>query len=590
MIADAARAGRQGPFTRGLRIIGGYVATHPGTFAIAVGSAGVYAAATVASAVVLGRVTDLVLTPAFHGHVSSRRALVGALAVVGVAVVRAIGIVFRRYFAGMTAERMARTLREMVVDRYRDLPLAYHRARPAGEMMAHAEADVVAATQVMHPIPYSSAVIMLVLFATISLVLTDPFMALIGCAVMPLLAVMNRFYGGRVEPAVSQVQEQIGVVSSVAHESVDGAMVVKTLGREAAEVSRMREQADHLRALRMRVGYIRANFEPAFDTLPVIGNILLLAVGSWRVSTGSITPGTLVQFLSLFQLLAFPIRLLGFVLVDIPLAVVGRERLNDVFTDESPSRPDLGGTRPLPGGALTVQVHGLEFGYENAPVLRDVSFDLGAGETVALVGPTGCGKSTLLELLVGLERPLRGHIVLGGVELAEVDAAQLRAAVAIVFQDSFLFGSTVRDNISLGAEVSLEEVVRAARLAQADGFITAIDGGYDAVVGERGASLSGGQRQRIALARALLRQPSLLLLDDATSAVDPRVEAAILAGLREQLSCTLLVVAHRTSTIALADRVVVMDSGRVVALGTQDEVAANPTYQAIITAYQVARA
>jgi ABC-type multidrug transport system fused ATPase/permease subunit len=570
--------------------VASYVRTHPLPFAVAVSSAAIYAAATVASAFVLGRVTDLVLAPAFSGHGTTRAAVLGALAVITVALVRAFGIVFRRFFAGLTASRMERTLREQVVDRYRELPLAYHRSRPAGELIAHTEADVLAATNVLHPIPYSTAVVLLVVFATVSLILTDPFLAVIGFFVLPLLAVLNRIYGGRVEPAMTRAQEQVGSVSAVAHESVDGALVVKTLGRERAEVERLAVEAGRLRDQRMAVGRIRSNFEPGFDALPVLGNVILLAVGSWRVSSGAITTGTLVQFLALFQLLSWPIRLLGFVLVDIPRAVVGRERLDLVLLAAPEPRPDRGGGEAAGAGPLGIAVSGVDFAYGENRVLHDLGFEVPAGQTVALVGPTGSGKSTLLELLVGLERPSAGQIRVGGVALADLDPAELRRAVTMVFQESFLFGATIRENVTLGDDVPDAEVWAAARLAQADGFIGELDGGLDAVIGERGVTLSGGQRQRIALARALVRRPRVLILDDATSAVDPHVEAAILDGLRRDVRCTLLVVAHRTSTIALADRIVVLDGGRVVASGTPAEVEHDPTFQAIVSAYELARA
>jgi ABC-type multidrug transport system fused ATPase/permease subunit len=585
--AVSARPRSAGPFARGLRVVASYVRTHPLVFGIAVGSAAVYAAATVASAIVLGRVTDQVLAPAFSGHGTARAAILGAVAVAGVAVVRAWGIVFRRYFAGMTASRMERTLRNQVVDRYRELPLSYHRSRPAGELIAHTESDVLAATNVLHPIPYSTAVVLLVVFATVSLILTDSFLAVIGFFVLPLLAVLNRFYGGLVEPALTRAQEHVGDVSAVAHESVDGALVVKTLGREAAELERLAKVASKLRDERITVGRIRANFEPAFDGLPVLGSVILLAVGSWRVSTGHITTGTLVQFLSLFQLLSWPIRLLGFVLVDIPRAVVGRERLDLVLLADAEPRPDtLEDGAGAPHGPVGVSLENVDFAYGESQVLHGVTFSARAGETVAVVGPTGSGKSTLLELLVGLEKPARGEVRVGGVLLSDLPRAEARRLVSIVFQESFLFGDSIRANITLGEEIPDEDVRRAARLAQADGFVGELEGGYDAVVGERGVTLSGGQRQRVALARALVRQPRVLILDDATSAVDPHVEAAILDGLRREVSCTLLVVAHRTSTIDLADRIVVLDEGRVVAAGTRAEVAGNPTFDAIVRAYQ----
>jgi len=567
-----------------MRIIWSYVRTHPVPFAVAVSGAAVYAGATVASTVVLGKVTDGVITPAFRGRVSTGTILWGAAAVIAVGLVRAAGIVARRYFAGMTGARMQRTLREQVVERYRALPLAYHRARPTGELLAHTQADVEAATEVLHPLPFSTAVVLLVVFAVVSLLVTDLFLAAIGLAVLPFLAELNRVYSRKVEAPLGRAQERIGELASVVHESVDGALVVKTLGREPTEVARLAAKADSVRTERVAAGRLRAAFEPLFETLPNLAVVVLLVVGAWRVSTDAITVGDLVRFVSLFLLLAFPVRVIGFALSDVPRAVVGRERLQEVF-DEPVTLPPAVEALPLPGGSLDVSVRSVSFSYGDYRVLDDVSFDLAREESVAVVGPTGAGKTTLAELLVRLADPDFGSVRLGGVDLRHLDPAELRAAAAIVFQESFLFASTVGENIALGRPMGDEEVVHAARLAQADGFIGGLPDGYETVVGERGVTLSGGQRQRVTLARALAGRPRLVILDDAMSSVDPTVEAAILAGLRGALGgTTVVVIAHRPATIALADRVLFLGRGRILAEGTHEELLARPEYAAIVLA------
>jgi ATP-binding cassette subfamily B protein len=581
---------RRSVFTRGLRIIGSYIGTHPLPFTVAVSGAAVYALMTVGSTVVLGRITDRVIVPAFKHGVNGGTIAWAVIALIAVAIIRAGGIVTRRYFAGMTGYRMARTLRMRVVDRYQELPLAFHRARPTGELLAHAEADVTAATEVLNPLPYTSAVILLILFAVVALVITDPFMALIGCSLLPGLTVLNRLYTRRAAEPATWTQERLGEVSSVAHESIDGALVVKTLGRERAEVERFARKAESVREARIQVGRLRAAFEPAFEAVPSLGIVVLLGIGAWRVSTGAIAVGTLVQFVSLFQLLAFPMRLIGFVLSDIPRAVVGSERVQDVLTEPVTLHPPSERTT-LHAGALGLSVRNVSFGYNDHRVLRDVSFDVSPNESVAIVGPTGSGKSTLAHLLMRLADPDAGSIALGGVDLRRVDPAQLRRAAAIVFQESFLFATTVTENIALDLEVTAEEIERAARLAQAHEFIRELPNGYATVLGERGVTLSGGQRQRVAIARALLRRPRLLLLDDATSAVDPTVEAAILGRLRNELETTLVVVAYRVSTISLADRVLFLDGGRIVASGSHVQLLeAHPDYAAMVRAYELGAA
>jgi ABC-type multidrug transport system fused ATPase/permease subunit len=576
----------RGLFGRGMRLVLSHIRAHPKPFAISVAGAFVFAVGSISVTVALGRVTDQVIRPAFEGGVPASRVWLAVAVILGLAAVRAAGIGIRRYYSGVFGSAVGARLRDRVSDRYRDLALSYHRQTPTGELLAHMEADVEAAIDVLYPVPFAAGVIFLVAFALIVLAVSDPYLLAIGMAVFPALALMNRSFARRMQDPAQRAQERIGEVSTVAHESVDGALVVKTLGREEAETERLRDRAEQLRHERVRSGTIRAGFEPALETLPSLTAVLLVAVGAWRVSEGAITLGTLVMVVTLFDLLSWPMRFVGWILSELPRAVVGHGRiagvLGEPITIERAAEPVA-----LPEGPLPVEAQAVVYAFEGLRVLDEVSFRVEPNESVAIVGHTGVGKSTLAQLLVRLDDPTSGEILLGGVNLRHADPGSLRRAAAIVFQESFLFARSVAENIALDSGASEDHVRRAARIARADAFVEALPDGYDTVVGERGYTLSGGERQRVALARALVREPRLLILDDATSAVDPTIEAEILSRLRAELRTTLVVVAYRLSTIRLADRVLYLERGRIRATGSHDELlASEPGYLAMARAYE----
>jgi ATP-binding cassette, subfamily B, bacterial len=577
---------KRGLFVRGMRLVVAYVRMHPKPFFISVAGSLLFAVSSVALTSALGRATDQVLAPSFVAPVPASSIWLAVLALMTFGVGRALGIMLRRYYSGVAGEQVMATLRNRVADRYRDLQLQYHRETPTGELLAHMEADVKAAVDVFWPVPFATGVIAMTLLALAELTRADPWLALIGLILFPSLALLNRSFAKRMEEPARLAQEDIGEVSAVAHESIDGALVVKTLGREDAETDRLAVKALALRNDRVRGGYVRATFEAALDSIPTLATAMLLAVGSWRVASGAITVGELVGFVALFGLLSWPMRFIGWILAELPRAVVGYARLEDVFrTDPTMSPP--ADPQALPAGPLGLDVVGVRHLYDGIPVLDGVTFEVRPMESVAIVGPTGVGKSTLAQLLVRLADPDEGRVLVGDVDVRDADVAALRHDVSIVFQESFLFATSVRENIALDVGVDDGDVVRAAMIASADRFIRELPLGYDTVVGERGYTLSGGQRQRVALARALVRAPRVLILDDATSSVDPTVEADILAALRRELSTTLIVVAYRLSTIRLADRVIFLEDGRVKATGPHTHLlATEPGYAAIIHAYE----
>jgi ATP-binding cassette, subfamily B, bacterial len=585
---EAAPAGRS-LLRRGAHVLWISVRTHPRPFAVSVLGSVLYGSMAVAGSLVLGEVTDRVIVPGFDEGVSGTAIAAAAGAILAVALLRSAGVVLRRYFGNMTARGMHRTWFGRITDTYLRVPLEYFGSRPTGQLLAHADADVERAITVIMPLPLSLGVVVLIGLSIVSLALIDPALMLVGLALFPSLAILNHLYSRRVEAPASRTQARLGEVSSVAHESFEGALLVKTLGLEAREVERLSVVARELRTARLAVGRLRATFEPVLDALPNLGTIALLALGAWRVADGVITTGQLVQAMALFTILTFPMRVVGFLLEELPRAVVASDRITDVLAAPTRPAPAEGAGTPLPDGPLAVDVRALSFAYaaDAEPVLAGVDLALAPTEVVALVGATGSGKSTLCHLLAHLYQPTAGVVTLGGVDLSTADPASLRSAVALVFQEAFLFAATVRENLALGWDATDEELLWALETARALRFVERLPLGLDQQLGERGVTLSGGQRQRLALARALLRRPGLLMLDDATSAVDPTVERQILDGIPDALRATTLVVAHRLSTIALADRVLFLDGGHVAASGTHQELLESvPAYASLARAYE----
>lgn len=576
-----------GIFRRGARILSRYIRANPLAFSLSVLGAAIYAAAAVGTTVIIGRVTNTVIIPTFEsGRVERGMVISAGMAILAVGLVRASTIILRRYFAAMVAFRTQRNWRRQLVATYLEVPLKYHRETPTGTLLAHADSDIVAASEVLNPLPFSIGVVTLVVFAIINLAMVDWLLMMIALLLFPGLIIINRLYTRRAELPLGDVQRRVGQVSRVAHESFDGALVVKTLGREQDEVDRLAVAADSLRESRVTLGRIRGTFEPLIEALPNLGIIALLLIGSWLVSVSRLNTGQVVQAAALFGLLAFPMRVFGYFLQELPRSVVASARLDVVIAAEREALA-TGGVPVLPDTPLAVRFHDVTCRHgDDPPVLEHLDLEIPAGKVVALVGATGAGKSTLCELLPRLVDPEIGVVTLGGIDLRKLDPAEVRDAVALVFQETFLFNESVRENVTLGEPVSDERLLEAASIAHSIDFIRALPDGWDTEIGERGITLSGGQRQRLALTRALLRRPRVLVLDDATSAVDPVIEAAILRDLRSSLATSTLVVAHRISTIELADEVAFLDGGTIVARGSHAELlSSSPDYVRLVQAY-----
>ncbi|PWR14086.1 ABC transporter permease [Micromonospora sicca] len=588
---------------RGLRVLGRAIREQPRIFAVAVTGSVLFGLMVIASAFVVGRVVGDVVVPAIaRGSVGTGVLALAAASLFGISVLRVVGIFGRRLGAGYMQYRLQAAYRRRVTRRYLDLPLSWHHRNATGTLLSNANSDVEAAWYPIAPLPFAVGTVVMLVGAIVSLFLTDWALALVGLAVFPALFALNVVYSRRMAPRQARAQRLRAEVSGIAHESFDGALVVKTMGREAEETARFASRAGELRDALISVGRLRGVFDPMLETLPSLGTLAVLVVGAVRLRAGAISVAELVSVAFLFTVLAFPVRAIGWVLAELPRSVAGWDRVRRVLdaTGEMPYGDTvLDPAAPTPA---TLAFHDVHFGYEpaeahlpGAEVLGEVTFTVPAGKTVALVGPTGAGKSTIASLAVRLVDPRAGAVTLDGVDLRDLTAASLASTVALVAQVPFVFDDTVRANIALDRPgIGDDEVWAALRLAEADGFVAALPDGLDTMVGERGTSLSGGQRQRLTLARALAGRPRLLVLDDATSAVDPRVEAAILAGLRAPTdgggaAASILVVAYRRATIALADEVIYLEQGRVLARGTHTELLATvPGYADLVTAYEQA--
>ncbi|MFI6344044.1 ABC transporter ATP-binding protein [Streptomyces sp. NPDC050560] len=551
------------------RRLAGYAWRYPRDVVLALGAS----LAGMGVMAVVPLITKVIIDDVIGGHSRSMAAWAGLF--IGAALVVYVLAFIRRYFGGRLALDVQHDLRTGMYDSLTRLDGRRQDELSTGQVVGRATSDLQLIQGLLFMLPMTIGNVLLFLISLVIMAWLSLPLTLVALAVAPAVWFIAKRSRTRLHPATWYAQAQAAAVAGVVDGAVTGVRVVKGFGQEEQETGKLAEVGRRLFAGRLRTVRLNATYTPALQAVPSLGQVAMLALGGWLAVRGEITLGTFVAFSTYLAQLVGPVRMLAVVLTVGQQARAGVERVLELI-DTEPTLAD--GTKELPADApATVEFDDVRFGYDTAPrarpVLDGLSFTISPGETLAVVGSSGSGKSTVSLLLPRFYDVSHGAVLVGGHDVRELTLDSLRAAIGLVPEDSFLFSESIRANIAYGRpDATQEEVEAAARAAQAHGFVTALPDGYDTRVGEEGLTLSGGQRQRIALARAILTDPRLLVLDDATSAVDARVEHEIHDALRGVMAGrTTLLIAHRRSTLGLADRIAVLDGGRLADIGTHEE-------------------
>jgi ATP-binding cassette subfamily B protein len=513
-----------------------------------------------------------------------------ALAIVGAGILRLGLTVVRRLVAGRVSLAVEFDLRQLFYAHLQRLELGFFDGQQTGQLMSRATVDLQAIRFFLgYGLIFITQNLLTITLVTVVMVAINPLLALIALIPAPLIVFTASRYNRVSRPAQQEVQQRIAELTAEAEENISGIRIVKAFAREEYQLHRFQRSVGRVFDQSIYSTRLQAFFSPLIGLLPQMGIALVLLIGGRMVIDGNLSLGSFTAFYTYLVILAGPMRMLGVAMGMAQRAIASGNRLFEIL-DREPQIESPPDAPALPVGGGSVRMEGVTLRYDGISAgasdidhtgagsksdaaLSEVDFEVSAGRTVALVGPSGSGKTSLVALIARLYDPTAGAVLVDGVDVRSVEVESLRREIAFVGDESFLFSASVADNIAYPRfDASREEIEAAARRAQADDFIGDLPGGYDTVVGERGLTLSGGQRQRVAIARALLADPRILILDDATSSVDATTEAAIKSGLMEAMEGrTTFIIAHRLSTVSLADEVIVMDGGQIVDRGTHAE-------------------